>query len=150
MKNNSNLKIKYASLYLCDAFLSETLTIEALLSSVILLALTFPHKTNKARMNKKESLERLMNKKIPWTKELFFSMKALLCKILMFSWLIKKLIFIWIALSPLISPAYSNKNLTFGYPLWNKCFPLISVSTPINNAPLNVGLLQLLPYSTSS
>ena len=83
-------------------------------------------------------------------KNCFFSMKALLCKILMFSWLIKKLMFIWIPISPLRSPAYSNKNSTFGYPHWSKCFPLISVSTPINNAPLNVGLLQLLPYSTSS
>ena len=53
-KINKDLKVTYTSLRLCDAFLTEILTamMKALLALVIRLSLTFPHRTDKARMNK--------------------------------------------------------------------------------------------------
>ena len=52
-KINKDLKVKYTLLRLCDGFLSETLTVmmKASLALVIQLSITFPQKTDKARMN---------------------------------------------------------------------------------------------------
>ena len=38
----------------------------------------------------------------------------------------------------------SNKHRTFGYPHWNKCLPLISVSPIISATPLNTMVTRLV------
>ena len=52
-KNDRDLTVKYTSLRLCDAFLSEisTVMLKASLGLVIRLSLTFTNGTDKARMN---------------------------------------------------------------------------------------------------
>ena len=53
-KIDRDLKIKYTSLRLCDAFLSESLLLlmmKALIALVIRLSLTFTRRPDKVRMN---------------------------------------------------------------------------------------------------
>ena len=52
-KIDKDLKVKYTSLCLCDAFLSEisTVMMKASLALVIRLSLTLTHRTDKERMN---------------------------------------------------------------------------------------------------
>ena len=55
-KINKDLKVKHTSLRLCDAFLSKTLTLDNNESlGYPTVSLTFPHGTDRARMNNMES-----------------------------------------------------------------------------------------------